>query len=132
MIHTDKLPKPSYHWSLACEVKDPSRFLFLAGQGGVDAATHKIIGIGDCGAQVRKAFENIRILLAEAGMDFSNVVKFNSYLVSVDDMPAFTTAREEIYKDLYPNGEYPPHTLVIVDRLRPRELLFEIDTIAAA
>jgi enamine deaminase RidA (YjgF/YER057c/UK114 family) len=71
------------------------------------------------------------LVLADCGMDFSNVMKFNAYLVRAEDIPAFTVAREEIYEEIYPDGKFPPTTLVIVDRLRPADLLFEFDAIAA-
>lgn len=129
MLHTTKLPKPSSLWSAGAEVTNPSRMVFTAGQVELDMNGSSV---GDCAAQVRQAFKNMGIVLSELGMDFSNVVKFTSYLVHSQDIPAFTASRAEVYKELYPNGEYPPGSLVIVNRLRHEELVFEIDAIAVA
>lgn len=130
MFNPAALPKPSYHWSVGAEVTGPKRLVFTAGQGARDA-NGELVGKGDCRAQVHQAFKNMALVLADCGMDFSNVMKFNAYLVRAEDIPAFTVAREEIYEEIYPDGKFPPTTLVIVDRLRPADLLFEFDAIAA-
>jgi enamine deaminase RidA (YjgF/YER057c/UK114 family) len=129
MFNPGKLPKPSYHWSIGAEVTNPRRIVFTAGQGAKDASGN-LVGKGDCRAQVHQGFKNMGTVLADCGMNFSNVVKFTAYLVNAEDIPAFTVAREEIYKEIYPDEKYPPTTLVIVDRLRPPDLLFEFDAIA--
>jgi enamine deaminase RidA (YjgF/YER057c/UK114 family) len=129
MFNPGKLPKPSHHWSIGAEVTNLQRIVFTAGQGGKDADGN-LVGKGDCRAQVHQGFKNMGIVLADCGMNFSNVVKFTAYLVNAEDLPAFTIAREEIYKEIYPDEKYPPTTLVIVDRLRPQDLLFEFDAIA--
>lgn len=131
MFNSRRLSKPSFHWSTGCEVTNPTRMIFAAGQGARDEMGN-MVGVGDCGAQVKQGFKNMGVVLAEQGMDFSNVVRFTVYLVNADDIPAFTTAREEVYKEIYPDGQYPPTTLVVVSRLRPPDLLFEFDAIAVA
>lgn len=129
MFNPTKLAKPSFHWSMGAEVTHPQRMVFTAGQGAGDAEGN-LVGRGDASAQIRQAFNNMQTVLADCGMSFSNVVKFNAYLVNANDIPAFTVVREEIYTEIYPDEKYPPTTLVIVDRLRPPDLLFELDAIA--
>lgn len=131
MFNSKRLSKPSFHWSTGCEVTNPTRMIFTAGQGARDE-TGALVGKGDCAAQVKQSFKNMGVVLAEQGMDFSNVVRFTVYLTNAEDIPAFTAAREEVYRDIYPDGQYPPTTLVVVTRLRPPDLLFEFDAIAAA
>jgi len=129
MFNPEKLPKPSYHWSMGAEVTRPGRIVFTAGQGASDAKGN-LVGKGDANAQVHQVFKNMGTVLSDCGMDFGNVVKFTAYLVNADDIEAFTIARDEIYKEIYADGQYPPTTLVVVDRLRPPDLLFELDAIA--
>lgn len=129
MFNPKKLAKPSYHWSIGAEATRPERVVFTAGQGASDA-DGKLVGKGDARAQVHQVFKNMGAVLSDCGMDFGNVVKFNAYLVNADDIEAFTVAREEIYNEIYADGQYPPTTLVIVSRLRPPDLLFELDAIA--
>ncbi len=129
IFNPKQLVKPSYHWSIGAEATRPERVVFTAGQGASDA-DGKLVGKGDTRAQVHQVFKNMGAVLNDCGMDFGNVVKFNAYLVNADDIEAFTVAREEIYKEIYADGQYPPTTLVVVSRLRPPDLLFELDAIA--
>jgi enamine deaminase RidA (YjgF/YER057c/UK114 family) len=129
MFNPEKLAKPSYHWSIGAEVTHPERIVFTAGQGANDGKGN-LVGKGDANAQVHQVFKNMGTVLDDCGMSFGNVVKFTAYLVNADDIAAFTVARDEIYKEIYVDGKYPPTTLVIVDRLRPPDLLFELDAIA--
>ena len=39
-------------------------------------------------------------------------------------------ARTEVFAEIYPDGDYPPNTLLVVDRLVQPELLVEISAIA--
>ncbi len=129
MFNPKELAKPSYHWSMGAEATRPERVVFTAGQGASDADGN-LVGKGDAHAQIHQVFRNMKTVLRDCGMDFGNVVKFNAYLVNADDIEAFTVARDEIYKEIYADGQYPPTTLVVVSRLRPPDLLFELDAIA--
>lgn len=129
MFNPKTVPKPSYHWSNGAEVTNPQRMVFTAGQGATDV-DGAFVGKGDADAQIRQVFKNMEAVLADCGMTFKNVVKFTAYLVNADDIPAFTLARQEIYREIYPDDQYPPTTLLVVDRLRPPDLLFELDAIA--
>jgi enamine deaminase RidA (YjgF/YER057c/UK114 family) len=60
------------------------------------------------------------------------VVKFNTYLVGADNIPKFMNARRELFELLYPNGKWPPNTLLVVDRLVEKEFLLEVEAIAAS
>ncbi|WP_206068891.1 RidA family protein [Nonomuraea composti] len=59
----------------AIEVRDPSRFLFVAGTMGLDPA-------GVPGATLEEQLElvwtNLRAILAEAGMSVDNIVRLTS------------------------------------------------------
>jgi enamine deaminase RidA (YjgF/YER057c/UK114 family) len=129
MFNPAKLAKPTFHWSIGAEATRPERVVFTAGQGASDSEGN-LVGKGDARAQVHQVFKNMETVLSDCGMNFGNVVKFNAYLVKADDIEAFTVARDEIYKEIYADGQYPPTTLVVVSRLRPPDLLFELDAIA--
>ena len=89
------------------------------------------MGAGDAAAQTRRAFELIRLILSEAGADFSNVVEFTTYIVGRDSVSGFIEARGELFDELYPEGDYPPNTLVNIESLGGTEALVEISAIAA-
>ncbi|HEX77750.1 MAG TPA: RidA family protein [Dehalococcoidia bacterium] len=105
------------------------RVLFLAGQVGIDPSGN-LVSPGDVAAQLEQTLENIRLLLAEGGADFSNVVKFTTFLRNYEDAPRFMEARRELFPRYFPDGVYPPNSLVIVKSLVREDLLIEIEAIA--
>jgi enamine deaminase RidA (YjgF/YER057c/UK114 family) len=107
----------------ALEVRDPSRFLFVAGTMGLDPQ-------GKPGAtleeQLRLVWANIKAILAEAGMTIDNVVRVTSYLSDVAYAEANAVAR---VREL--NGRLVPTTAIVVQTLES-EWLVEIEVVAAA
>ena len=109
---------------------DSKEILFLAGQVPIDE-NGTIVGIGNIEAQARCVYANLEAVLKEASMNWSNVTKFNIYLKRKQDRDTFTALREnDLFKKFYPDGNYPPSTLVFVD-LYKEEFLIEIEAYAA-
>jgi len=106
------------------------RLLFVAGQVPVDE-NGAVVGKQDIARQLEQVFINLGAVLESAGANFSNVVKFNTFLVNRRDMPAFYAARLSLYKKIFPDADYPPNTLVVVGGLASEEFLLEIEAIAA-
>ena len=129
MLQLDTLPRLGLY-SHAAEVQPGSRLLFMGGRAAV-AADGSTVGPGDIRAQVRQAFSNMRQVLAAAGMDFSNVVLLTTFLVGEDNIAGFYESRATLFDDIYPDGQFPPNTLLIVNRLVHDDLLVEIQGIAA-
>ena len=100
----------------------------VAGQVGMDSRGQ--LAGPDLASQARQAYDNLRIALGAAGCGFSDVLKMTTYLVSDDLIGEFMNARSVIFADLYPDGGYPPNTLVIVSRLVEPDLLFEVEALA--
>ena len=69
--------------------------------------------------------------LKSAGAGWSNVVQFTTYLVHSQDIAAFYRWREQNYPRMFPDGKYPPNTLLIIDRLVQEQFLIEVQTVAA-
>ena len=107
-----------------------SEFIFIAGQLAVDRSG-AVIGKGDFEAQMRQVFANIGDALRSTNCTFANVVKFTTYLVHAQDIELFMKVRKELFPTFFPGGEYPPNTLLIIDRLVQEEFLIEVDTTAA-
>jgi enamine deaminase RidA (YjgF/YER057c/UK114 family) len=107
-----------------------SEFIFIAGQLAVDRSG-AIIGKGDFEAQMKQVFTNIGDALRGANCTFANVVKFTTYLVHSQDIELFMATRKKLFPTLFANGEYPPNTLVVVDRLVGEAFLIEVETTAA-
>jgi len=129
-IHNpDTLGKPLGQYSQITRVK-ASEFLFIAGQVATDKGG-QTIGGGDFDAQCRQTFANIEAALKSQGATFANVVEFTTYLVHSQDIPKFMQFRLREFPRMFPNGVYPPNTLLIVDRLVQEPFLIEVQTVAA-
>ena len=59
------------------------------------------------------------------------MVQFTTFLVDSRDIPAFMEVRNKLFKKIYPKGDYPPNTLLVIDRLAREDFLLEIEAIAA-
>jgi enamine deaminase RidA (YjgF/YER057c/UK114 family) len=125
----DVLGKPLGQYSQITRVK-ASEFIYIAGQ----LATNRdgqIIGADDFDAQCVQVFANIETALKSVGAGWGNVVEFTTYLVHSQDIPRFMAYRKRAFPGFFPDGAYPPNTLLMVDRLVQEPFLVEVKTIAA-
>ena len=122
-------PHPLGAYSQAMEIR-PGRLLYIAGQVGLDA-NGNLPGKGDAAAQTRQAFENLGQVLTGSGATFSNIVEFTTYLVGRESIQGFMDTRSQIFPGLFPDGQYPPNTLLLVAGLVGEELVVEIKAVAA-
>ncbi len=96
-------------------------FVFISGQASVDTQG-KIID-EDFAGECRRSFENVKSILAEAGLDFSDVVQVRNYVGRQEYLSQFN----EIYKEYF-SPPFPARTTLIGclgDLLK-----FEVDVIA--
>jgi enamine deaminase RidA (YjgF/YER057c/UK114 family) len=107
-----------------------TELLFIAGQVAVNEAG-ELVGKGDFAAQMRQVFDNLGRALGGEGLGFANVTKFTTYLVHSQDIEGFMAMRKELFARIYPGGQYPPNTLLMVDRLVGEQFLIEVEAIAA-
>ena len=128
-LNPSAAPQPIGAYSLAVEAT-AGRLLFLAGQVGLDASGN-LVGPGDAAAQTRQVFENIGQVLAGAGASFSNVVELTTYVVGRESIQPFIQARTEIFPEIFPDGDYPTNTLLVIEGLVREEFLVEVKAVAA-
>lgn len=123
-----------WDWSLAMGfnqgelVKGTNRTLFAAGQAAVDAEG-KPLHLGDMGAQIAAALDNVEAVLAGAGMTLADVVRMNIYTTDVD---GFFAHLGDYTERLAAAGVAPAGTLLGVSRLAFPELLVELEATAVA
>ena len=129
IYNPEALGAPMGQYSHVTRVK-ANEFLFVAGMLSGDAKGN-IIGEGDFDAQTAQVFRNIEAALKSAGASFANVVQFTTYLVHSQDIAKFMAFRLREFPRMFPNGKYPPNTLLMVDRLVKESFLVEVQTIAA-
>jgi enamine deaminase RidA (YjgF/YER057c/UK114 family) len=104
--------------------------LYIAGMLAADRDGN-VAGVGDFDAQAEQVYANVHAALQSAGAGWGNVVSFTTYLVHSQSIPAFMRYRLRRFPDFFPDGKYPPNTLLIVDRLVKEEFLFVVQTVAA-
>ena len=120
---------PLGQYSQVTRVK-ASEYLFIAGQLATDTAGN-IVGKGDFDAQCGQIFANIQLALESAGASWRNVVQFTTYMVHSQDIPSFMKFRLREFPKFFPNGAFPPNTLLMIDRLVEEQCLIEVQAIAA-
>ena len=119
--NVEALGKPLGQYSHLTRVK-ASEFLFIAG----------MLAPGDTfDAQCSGVFAQIETALKSQGAGWGNVVQFTTYLVHSQDIPRFMQWRLREFPRLFPNGSYPPNTLLVIDRLVGEPYLIEVQAVAA-
>jgi 2-iminobutanoate/2-iminopropanoate deaminase len=110
-------------WVHAMEVRGAERLLFVSGTMGLDPA-------GAAGAtldeQLVLVWDNIRAILASAGMTTGNIVRLTSYLRDAAYAQANAAARLRALGD-----RRIPTTAIVVQTLE-EEWLVELEVVAAA
>jgi len=101
--------------------------LVVAGQVGTDREGR---AGDDVIAQTKQAFANVGAVLDAGGCRWRDVVRLQTFLTSADDIAGFMKARQEVFPRYFPDGAYPPNTLLIVTRLVRPELRVEIEAMA--
>jgi enamine deaminase RidA (YjgF/YER057c/UK114 family) len=81
--------------------------------------------------QCSGVFAQIAQALKSGDAGWQNVVQFTTYLVHSQDIPKFMQWRLREFPRIFPDGQYPPNTLLIVDRLVQEHFLVEVQTVAA-
>ena len=119
--NVEALGKPLGQYSHLARVK-ASEFLFIAG----------MLAPGESfDAQCSGVFEQIEKALRSQGAGWGSVVQFTTYLVHSQDIPRFMQWRLREFPRLFPNGAYPPNTLLVIDRLVGEQYLIEVQAVAA-
>jgi enamine deaminase RidA (YjgF/YER057c/UK114 family) len=103
---------------------------FIAGQLSV-GADGSVVGKGDFAAQFAQVFQNLGDVLKGLGTDYGNVLKFTTYLVHSQDLERFMVLRRELFPKLFKGKDYPPNTLLMIDRLVKEDFLIEVEAVAA-
>jgi len=102
--------------------------VIVAGQVGM-SADGRVAG-SDIGSQTKQALENVRTVVEAAGCTMRDVVRLQTFLTRSEDIAGFMAARQEVFPGYFPDGTYPPNTLLVVSRLVRAELLVEVEAMA--
>jgi len=105
------------------------KLMFIAGQLSV-GADGSVVGKHDFDAQFRQVFSNLGDVLRGLGGDYTNVLRFTTYLVHSQDIEHFMRLRAETFPQFFGDKDYPPNTLLTIDRLVKEDFLIEVEAIA--
>lgn len=122
IVSTKNAPAAIGPYSQAISVNG---FLFTSGQIGIVPSTGNLAG-DDITSQTKQVMENLKNILAEAGLSFSNVVKTTVFIQNMND---FATVNA-IYAESF-GSDAPARSCVAVSSL-PKGALIEIEVIATA
>jgi len=120
IIHTDNAPKAIGPYSQAVKA---GNMLFVSGQVPFVPETMEIVE-GDVKAQTAQSLKNVKAILAQAGLDFSNVVKSTVFIKDMNEFAAIN----EVYAEYFGENK-PARACVEVARL-PKDVKVEIEVIA--
>ena len=122
-IFTGKPVEKKYQYTPAV-VAVKAGLVFISGQAGWDE-NGNIVGASDPTVQARKAFENLRDVLAAAGASFAGIIKETEYVTDLTQYREIARVRQE-----FVSSPFPAATLVEVKGLFKKGQLFEIDVVA--
>ncbi|MFV0257638.1 MAG: RidA family protein [Acidimicrobiales bacterium] len=81
---------------------------------------------GDLDAQIAKVWRQVEAVVRTAGGDMGDVVKITSFVTDPDHIGPVVASRAEVF----PGGQAPASTLVVVAALARPEFLVEIEALA--
>lgn len=122
VIKTEQAPQAIGPYSQAIKAGD---FLYASGQIAINPQNGELVS-GGIEAQTRQVMENIKHILAAAGLNFTHVVKTTVFLVSMDDFAVVN----RIYGEYFPENS-PARSCVAVAAL-PKGALVEVEVVAYA
>ena len=99
------------------------KFIFVSGTPGLDLNSGKVVG-DNFEDQTRQCFQNIRIILQEAGSSMSNIVKTTIFMVAGNDFSIIN----KIYAEFFP--ENPPARSTPQVMPFPAGILISVECIA--
>ena len=99
-------------------------WVHISGQIAVDA-NGSIVGAGDMRAQTEQVYENLMAILEAHGATFTDIVKMNTYVTTMDDLIGMREVRSH-----YLPSDLPASTAVQVVALVVPEAMIEVDAVA--
>jgi enamine deaminase RidA (YjgF/YER057c/UK114 family) len=130
-LKSDRLVPPAGLYSHAAIGSGHSRLVAIAGQVAVDGSGNSV-GVGDFACQFSQVFQNLGDVLRASSCSWSDVLTFTTYLTREENLVRFYEERHGLFPSLYPGGNAPPNTLLVISSLVKSEFLIEISALAAA
>ncbi len=121
IIYTDKAPAPIGPYNQAVLVENT---LYSSGQIALNPATMELV-LDDIETETKQVMENMKAVLAAAGMTFENVIKTSIFIINMDDFSRINS----VYGSYFSEDTAPARETVQVACL-PKNVNIEISMIA--
>jgi enamine deaminase RidA (YjgF/YER057c/UK114 family) len=128
ILNPEAVRPPAGTYSHVARVPPGASLVVIAGQVGVapDGTLDP-----EFEAQCDQVFANLGAALEACGARWANVIQTMTFLTRREDIPRLRAWREREFGRLFPDGRYPPSTLLVVSGLASEEMLIEAQAIAA-
>lgn len=118
---------PSGPYSLVSRAPAGASLVWLAGQTGrrKDGAMAE-----EAAAQTEDAFTNLGALMEAVGGSPSDIACLRTYLTA-GAQQGFYRGRRRVFREWFPDGDYPASTLVVITALADPRAMVEIEAVLA-
>ena len=123
-IQSDKIRRPSGHFSHAISVEAKGNLVFISGMTS-RRADGTIAGVGDIEAQTRQVCENLKAAVEAAGGTMDDICRVDVYVRNMEHFEKIHKVRREYFKN-----PPPASTMVEVTKMTSSDYLIEINAIA--
>lgn len=106
-----------------CHAMKVGNLIFCSGQTPLDPGTMKLVGT-TIEEQTARVFENLKTVLAGAGIGLTDIAKTNVYLRDMADFEGMN----KIYAEVF--GDHRPARTTIAVKQNPLDAMIEIECIA--
>jgi 2-iminobutanoate/2-iminopropanoate deaminase len=123
-ILSDKIGKPSGHFSHATVIEARGRLVFVSGMlaKGPDG---RVVGVGDISAQTRQVCENLKSAMKAAGGTLADICRVDVFVRNMEHFDAIHVVRREYFP-----SNPPASTMVETPKMTTPDALIEISAIA--
>lgn len=101
VINTTNAPAPIGPYSQAIHA---GGLVFVSGQIPINPSTGELV-LDDIKTETKQVMENIKAILTEAGIDFSNIVKTSIFLIDMQNFAQVNEVYGTYFKDQFPARE---------------------------
>jgi len=101
VINTTNAPAPIGPYSQAVTA---GGFVFVSGQIALSPSTGELV-LDDIKTETKQVMENIKAILIESGIDFSNIVKTSIFLKDMQNFAQVNEGYGTYFKDHFPARE---------------------------
>jgi 2-iminobutanoate/2-iminopropanoate deaminase len=122
-ISSERLGRPSGHFSQATMIEARGRLVFISGMTSRRDGT--IAGVGDIEAQTRQVCENLKSAAEAAGGTIDDICRVDVYIRNMEHFDTIHKVRREYFKE-----PLPASTMVEVVKMTSPDYLIEISAIA--